>query len=310
MQHISKLPYYNLSSYLHKTYKTSVGKVCLDGGFTCPNRDGTCGVGGCLFCGEYGAGERLYSGLSIEEQAQYMMSHPGRRKKFIAYFQNFTNTYAPVSVLRQRYDAALTDPRVIVLSVGTRPDCLAPDTVALLASYRSRADVWVELGLQTANDRTAERIRRGYRRQVFEDAVNRLRAAGLPFIVHMMIGLPGENAADVADTADYIASFAPFGVKIHATYVMRGTALADWYREGRYTPLTEEEYVTLAADTLTRLPPQTVIHRLTGDCREDLLIAPVWNTGKGQILTAIQNKMKASGLTQGCRSGGKNVYGI
>lgn len=294
------VPYRTLGSYLKETYGCEVGKICIDGGFTCPNRDGTVGYGGCMFCGERGAGEHLREGVSIEEQVSSFFSRPHRQKKFIAYFQNFTNTYAPADILRKRYTAALGDSRVIALAVGTRPDCIDGDVIRVLLEMKKRGDVWVELGLQTAHDDVAARFGRGYPTAVFGQAANLLREAGIPTVVHLMVGLPGDSPEGVRETADYVATLSPFGVKIHSVYVMDGTRLADLLRTGGYTPVTMEEYVSAVTYILSHLPTETVIHRLTGDCPDGRLLAPAFAADKAAVLRAIRARMAAEGWRQGC----------
>lgn len=292
-------PYYTLNQRMQAVYGHKIRKICVDGGFTCPNRDGTCGVGGCTFCGERGAGEQLDPTVSIKEQVRRVLTaKPGN--EWILYFQNFTNTYAPVEVLRARYDAALTDGSIRVLDIGTRPDCIDEAVCALLADYAKEREVWVELGLQTANDRTAERIHRGYPLAKFLEAIALLHRYHLPVIVHIIIGLPGETAADVLHTVEVLNSCGIDGIKIHSLFVMKGTQLAADYLAGRFTPITAEEYIDTAIRTLTRLDPETVVHRMTGNCLRELLLAPDWIMERDRILVAIDRRMQAEGLTQGC----------
>ena len=288
--------YNNLSSYLKNKYGCSVGKICIDGGFSCPNRDGTVGCGGCIFCGERGAGEHIDPTLSIGEQVRAVLASPGRKYgKYIAYFQNFTNTYAPVEVLKRRYDAALIDPRIAVLAIGTRPDCINDEVARLLASYKDRLDVWVELGLQSASDQTARLINRGYPTEVYRRAVNLLDSYGISVVTHMIIGLPKEGEKEILETVELINSSKSFGVKIHSLYVSEGTALAELYRQGSYTPPTMEEYVRLAALAVRRLRPDLIIHRLTGDCPTGLLVAPMWNSEKNLVLDSIRKTLEEEG---------------
>ena len=291
--------YKNLSGYLREKYGKRLSKICIDGGFSCPNRDGKCGIGGCTYCGERGAGEHIDPRGSIEEQVRSALSNAKSDAKFIAYFQNFTNTYAPVSILRERYDAALFDKRVVLLAVGTRPDCIDEGVAELLSSYRDRVDVWVELGLQTSSDVTAKRINRGYETAVFLRAAQILRQYGIPFVVHIMIGLPGEGESEAFDTVSVVNSVHPFGVKIHSTYVMGGTVLEDEYRRGEYTPIERDDYVRICANCIARLSPDVILHRITGDCPRDMLVAPTWNTDKNGIISDINRYMEENGLFQG-----------
>ncbi|MBO5945407.1 MAG: TIGR01212 family radical SAM protein, partial [Clostridia bacterium] len=274
-------------------------KICIDGGFSCPNRDGKCGTGGCICCGERGAGEHIDPTSSIGEQVRSALSMGAENDNFIAYFQNFTNTYAPVDILKERYDAALIDERIRILSIGTRPDCIDEDVCKLLAEYNKDREVWVELGLQTSSDLTASVIRRGYTLDVFKSAAALLKKYGIKTFVHMIIGLPGEGEDEALDTARTIAKIRPFGVKIHSIYVMEGTELARMYRENRYTPPSLDEYKSICAKVIATLPSDTVIHRITGDCPRSMLVAPDWNADKNEIIKRIQEELRLRGLRQG-----------
>ncbi len=293
------LTYHNLSGYLKSKYHGKVAKICIDGGFTCPNRDGTCGFGGCIFCGERGAGEHINPLGSIRSQVESYFSKQPKADKFIAYFQNFTNTYAPVDVLKRRYDEALIDPRIVILDIGTRPDCINEEVVRLLAEYNKNYEVWVELGLQTANDATAQFINRGYGRDVFANAVALLHKYGLRIVVHLIIGLPGETQADVENTVAYLNQFPIWGLKIHSLYVMKDTALEKLYHTGAFVPQSMREYIDSAVYVLTHVDPDLIIHRLTGDCPKDLLVAPDWNEKKTEILNTITSIMEKNQYTQG-----------
>ena len=292
--------YNNLSGYFRKKYGKRIGKICIDGGFTCPNRDGTCGVGGCIFCGERGAGEHIDPQKSIREQVTAAISKAKEDDLFVAYFQNFTNTYAPVEVLKERYDAALIDARIIALAIGTRPDTVTEDICKLIASYKNKLDVWVELGFQTASDKTAEIINRGYTKDVFEGAIDLLNRYNIPVCVHMMIGLPGESLSDVKQSTEYISKLNVWGIKIHSLYVMKNTVLDKMYKAGKYTPQTLEEYVEAAVYMLTHISSDVIVHRITGDCPEGLLSAPEWNKSKHEVIRAITSYMNERGYTQGC----------
>ncbi len=293
--------YNNLSGYFREKYGRRLSKICIDGGFSCPNRDGRCGKGGCIYCGERGAGEHIDPTLSIGEQVRGALADAEADDMFVAYFQNFTNTYAPVSVLKERYDAALIDERIKVLAIGTRPDCIDEEIAKLIASYKERCDVWVEFGLQTASDKTADIINRGYHRDAFEAAMELMKKYAIPVVVHLIVGLPDESIEDVKDTVEYINRFELFGIKIHSIYVMRGTRLAEMYEMGEYTPPTMEEYVESAVYILTHIKPSVTVHRLTGDCPRDRLVAPQWNRAKNEIINTIVYKMQLYGLSQGCK---------
>ena len=199
--------YNNLSGYFREKYGRRLGKICIDGGFSCPNRDGKCGEGGCIYCGERGAGEHIDTTASIKEQILGGLDGADDEDLFVAYFQNFTNTYAPIEVLKERYDAALIDKRIKVLAIGTRPDCIDEDVARLIFSYKDRVDVWVELGLQTANDKTADLINRGYHKEAFECAMEILERYSIPVVVHLIVGLPDEDLGDVKETVEYINRF-------------------------------------------------------------------------------------------------------
>ncbi len=292
--------YRTLKEYLKEKYGCTVKKICIDAGFSCPNRDGAVGFGGCIYCGERGAGEHLDPRVSITEQVKLGLLRGGA-DAYIAYFQNFTNTYADVKTLKERYDAALIDDRIRVLAIGTRPDCLSDEVCRLIASYKGRVDVWVELGLQTANDRTAEIINRGYPLSTYKEATALLNSYGIPHITHIIIGLPNESEGDVLATVDEVNASGAVGVKIHSIYVMEGTRLADMYRKNLYTPPTLEEYVDLAAKALARLRSDIVVHRVTGDAPRDMLVAPEWNKDKSKIIRLVREKYE--NLARGEKNG-------
>ncbi|MBQ8922518.1 MAG: TIGR01212 family radical SAM protein [Oscillospiraceae bacterium] len=292
-------PYRTVNRYLQSKYGQKIRKICIDGGFTCPNRDGTCGVGGCTFCGERGAGEQLDPAKTIREQAEAVLSKAAPDSAWIVYFQNFTNTYAPAGELRRRYDAALFDDRVKILDIGTRPDCITGEIAALLAEYNEKYEVWVELGLQTANDATAKALNRGYDLACFLRAVRLLHRYGLRVIVHMIIGLPGETKEDVLHTVEVINAQQVFGVKIHSLFVMKGTALAEQYQSGAFTPISMQEYIDRAIAAVTHLSPEIIIHRLTGNCLREYLLAPDWIIQRDLILVTIDRRMQANKLVQG-----------
>jgi radical SAM protein (TIGR01212 family) len=284
--------YNNLSGYFREKYGKRLSKICIDGGFSCPNRDGTCGHGGCIYCGERGAGEHIDTTLSIRDQVRFALEKAKPDDLFVAYFQNFTNTYADPATLKERYDAALIDERIKVLAIGTRPDCIDEEKAKLIASYKKKYDVWVELGLQTADDNTAKIINRGYARETFERAMEILSKYGIPVVVHLIVGLPGENIENIKNTVKYINRFKLFGIKIHSMYVMEGTTLAEMYRKGDYTPITQNEYVNSVAYILTNIPKEWIIHRLTGDCPRDMLVAPDWNLRKSETIDKIVQKLQ------------------
>ena len=292
--------YNNLSGFFREKYGQRLKKICIDGGFSCPNRDGKCGTGGCIYCGERGAGEHITPELSIGEQVRTAIASAAPNDKFIAYFQNFSNTYADVDVLRKRYDSALIDGRIVALAIGTRPDCIDEEKAELISEYSKKLDVWVELGLQSSNDATANRINRGYPLSVFEKAVAILESHKIPIVAHMIIGLPGESKTDAVNTAKYISSKNGIsGVKIHSIYVMEGTRLAEDYRNNLYTPPTISDYADIAAECVGYIRKDMVIHRLTGDCPRELLVAPDWNRDKNEIISLINKVMEEKKIAQG-----------
>ncbi len=291
--------YNNLSGYFRKKYGRRLSKICIDGGFSCPNRDGVSGEGGCIFCGERGAGEHIDPTLSIRTQVEKALASADPCEKFVAYFQNFTNTYADIETLKERYDAALIDERICVLAIGTRPDCIDERVAQLIASYKKSCDVWVELGLQTASDKTAELINRGYKTEVFERAVKILKKHGIDVVAHIIIGLPDEGLEDIKKTVDFLTRLPISGLKIHSIYVMEGTRLAEMYKRGEYTPPTLSEYIEAAVYILSHISPDIIIHRLTGDCPRDLLLAPDWNKDKQKNIDLIVKTMEMRELSQG-----------
>ena len=247
--------YNHLNEYYKNKFGERVLKICIDGNFTCPNRDGKCGYGGCIFCGEAGSGEHLNSLESIKNQVEnYFSSYKAERaNKFIVYFQNFSNTYGTLENLKEKYDAALIDDRIIGISIATRPDCINEEIVKLLSNYKNKYFVSVELGLQTSNDETAKIINRGYDSSIFTSAVTLLRKYDIDVITHIMIGLPNETKEDLENTIDFINKHDIQGLKIHSTYVIKNTKLADMFYKNQYIPLTLEEYIELACYTISHI---------------------------------------------------------
>jgi len=293
--------YADLRSFLQRRFGCRVHKITLDAHFTCPNLDGSKAIGGCIFCHQ-GSGHSTLGALSVAEQLARGKAYLRRRHKaerFLAYFQRYTNTYAPVETLRHLYDEALAVEDVVGLVVGTRPDC-APDPVLdLLEEYARRTYVAVEYGLQSIHDRTLERVNRAHGSAEFVDAVHRTAGRGIHTCAHVMLGLPGETRADMLATAQAIAALPLDGIKIHLTYVLKHTVLGDMYLEGQYRPLEITEYVETVCDFLERLPPGMVVHRLTGDPPRDLLLAPQWALQKWQVLNAIHTELARRDSFQG-----------
>lgn len=297
-------PYRDIGTYLKEKLGRKAVKLCLDGGFTCPNRDGSKATGGCMFCGARGAGDFAPNAhLPIEEQVRMRLSAPlgGRRAScYIAYFQNFSATYAPLAVLRARYDAALCDGRIVGLAVATRPDCIDEGVADLLAEYAARMPVWVELGVQTASEETAARMNMACPRPQFAHAVALLATRHVDTVAHMMVGLPGEGCAAALDTLRLIQAQPVWGIKIHSLYVMQGAPLAALWRAGGYTPLSFEEYTETVAILVAHMRPDIVVHRLTGDCPKGELLAPAWSAEKNKVLERIHAILHEHGWYQGC----------
>ncbi len=299
---VGVMHYRTLNQWLREKYGRKVYKLALQGVTTCPNRDGTVGERGCIFCSEYGSGEFAASG-EIEEQLRCAKARVADKVPpdvgYIAYFQSFTNTYAPVERLRSLFTAAIAPPEVVALSVATRPDCLGGDVLDLLEELNREKDVWVELGLQTIHPVTADYIRRGYPLEVFDRAVEELHRRGITVVVHQIIGLPGETEEMICATADYIARSGADGVKFHLLHVLRGTDLAAEYEAGRVDVLAMEEYFRLLAGCVERMATETVIHRLTGDGAKRDLIAPLWSGDKKRVLNAMHRYFEERDVQQG-----------
>ena len=292
--------YNRLTEYLKNKFGERTLKICIDGGFTCPNRDGKCGYGGCIFCGESGSGEHLKKTSIPEQVHNFLSSYRGARaNKFICYFQNFTNTYDSINNLKIKYDSALIDSRIVALAIATRPDCITEDIVKLLSSYKSKYYVWVELGLQTSNDKTASLINRGYTSDVFTRAVNLLNKYNIDVVTHIMVGLPGENFQDIKSTVNFINAHNIQGLKVHSTYVIKGTKLEIMYGNASYIPITYEDYMEALIYIITHIPKEIVIHRISGDAPKDLLIAPEWNTHKKLVMNGLDKVLKEKNLYQG-----------
>lgn len=275
-----------LSDHYREKFGCKVYKLSLNGGFTCPNRDGTLGTRGCIFC--TGSAEFAEGGpdpIPVQlERAKLRVSAKNKGGKYIAYFQSFTNTYAPVDRLRELYFAAIEPKDIVGLSIGTRPDCLSPETVALLSEIHQIKPVSVELGLQTVHEPTVSYIRRGYRNEVYFDAVRRLKAVGIEVVTHIIIGLPGENAEMAMETTRQAVAAGTDGVKFHLLHVLQNTGLAEDYRQGKFPCLTLEEYGEILKNCISLLPEETVIHRITGDGAKKDLIAPQWSADKKRVL--------------------------
>lgn len=295
--------YRSLNHDLRERFGGKVMKISLDGGFSCPNRDGTLSFDGCIFCSERGsgdfAGDRLSSLTEQFETVRRTLSDKWTSGKYIAYFQAFTNTYDTPDRLRERYEEALAQPVVVGLAIATRPDCLSDGIIALLQELSQRTYLWVELGLQTCHDETARRINRGYDRSVYESAMERLTRAGIEAVTHVIFGLPGETREDMLETVRYVRDQGSRGVKFHLLHLMRHTPLESVYQSGGLRFLEEAEYITLICDAIGLLSPDMVVHRLTGDSPRELLIGPMWSLKKWEILNAIDSELTRRDIIQG-----------
>ena len=291
--------WHSLNEELRRQFGGKVYKLALSGGMTCPNRDGTLDTRGCIFCD--GAGAFTATG-GIKEQleaAKLRVALKAKNARYIAYFQDFTNTYAPVERLRELFSAAMAPEEIAALSVATRPDCLPPPVLDLLRELNGRKPVWVELGLQTIHPSTAAWLRRGYGLPVFDEAVRNLKAIGVTVVVHQILGLPGETPEEMAETAEYIGKSGADGIKFHLLHVLRGTDLEAEWRKGAVRPMELDEYIAVLEGCIRRIPPELVIHRLTGDGAKRDLLAPLWSGDKKRVLNAIRAEFLRDDLIQG-----------
>ena len=289
--------YKSLNEHLRERFGTKVYKIALSSGCTCPNRDGTVGVGGCIFCADTGSGDFAQSAeLPIKEQiklAKEKISAKNKDGKYIAYFQSFTNTYGSVEFLEPKFREALADEDVVALSIATRPDCLPEDILEMLARLNAIKPVWVELGLQTIHEETAKYIRRGYELEVYDKAVKDLRAIGVEVITHVIIGLPGESEEDILATVRYVVDSKAEGIKLQLLHVIEGTDLAIDYRSGAFNTLEMDEYIRIIRKCVELIPETMVIHRLTGDGNKKTLLAPLWSGDKKKVLNALNQVLRA-----------------
>jgi len=284
-----------INDHLQKEYGCKVYKIALNAGFSCPNRDGKLGTGGCIFCSKGGSGEFAQDEhLSITDQIEEgkkLISSKIKEGKFIAYFQAYTNTYAPVPTLRKVFTEAVSHRDIVAISVATRPDCLPPDVLDLLEELNGIKPVWVELGLQTIHKRTAEYIRRGYGLEVYDRAVSELKKRGIEVITHVILGLPGEDTDMMKATVKYVCDAGSDGIKLQLLHVLKGTDLEKDYREGKFEVLTEDEYINILKECVKIIPETTVIHRLTGDGDKKILVAPLWSGDKKHMINRIRSEI-------------------
>lgn len=303
--------YFDLNQALRRRFGCRVQKISLDAGLTCPNRDGRLGRGGCIYCNARGSGTGAWPSQSIAEQLETGKVFARRRykaEKFIAYFQSFSNTYAPVETLRRLYEEALAVPDIVGLAIGTRPDCADEAVLDLLDEMNRRTWVTLEYGLQSIHDKTLERINRGHSAGVFMDAVDRTRKKGIDVCAHVILGLPGEGRKEMLETAEALAAADIQAVKIHLLYVIRGTELHRLYETGGYRCMNREDYVNTVAEFLALLPPGMIIHRLTGDPHPEELAAPLWAQEKQANLQAVRETLRRRNLRQGKNCG--RVQGV
>ena len=292
--------YYSLNEYLKEQYGHKIYKLALNGGMTCPNRDGLIDFRGCIFCSAGGSGD-FATGLCDFDKAKELIKDKYSGNDFIAYFQSFTNTYAPVSYLEQLYMPIIKRDDVRILSIATRPDCLSDECIELLDKLNKIKPVWIELGLQTIHERTARYIRRGYSLDDFENAVSRLNKIGIRPIVHMIIGLPGESHDEILQTAAYLSHMNISGIKLQLLHVLKNTDLATDYNNGCFKVLELDEYISIVADILQILPADMIIHRITGDGPKNLLIAPLWSANKKNVLNSLNRYLRDNNIIQGSK---------
>lgn len=296
-------PYYSLDYYLKEKFGEKIYKIALDGGMTCPNRDGTLDTRGCIFCSSGGSGDfAVHKKTSVTEQINdaitLLKSHDKKTgSKYIAYFQSYSNTYASADYLRSLYIEALNHPDIVGLSIGTRPDCFDEDIYALISECNSIKPVWIELGLQTIHEKTADFIRRGYPLSIFEETVRRLRSLNIDIVTHIILGLPGETTENIIETIHYLNHANIQGIKLQLLHILKGTDLADYLPDIKI--YTEEEYINLLVRCIGELSPDIVIHRLTGDGPKDLLIAPLWSLNKRHVLNNLAHTLKKENMYQG-----------
>jgi radical SAM protein (TIGR01212 family) len=295
--------YNTLNEELRRQFGTKVMKLSLDGGFTCPNRDGTVGIRGCIFCGEEGSGE--FAGrrtISIKEQAEdqkKLLSRKWDTDKYIVYFQNFTNTYGKIERLKSLYYEAMNIEGVVGLAIATRPDCLDEQVIDLLEELNEKTYLWIELGLQTIHERTSKFIRRGYTLSIYNEAIEKLKKRNIKVVTHIILGLPDESREETLDTVRFVANTNTWGVKLHSLYIQKDTDLYNYYLKNPFYIMNKEEYISLVVDALELIPPNMVIHRVTGDGKRELLHEPIWSLDKLKILSSIDKELKLRDSHQG-----------
>ena len=292
----------NIDYYLKEKFGEKIFKVSLDGGFTCPNRDGTLSYKGCIFCSESGSGEftgNRKNSITNQINEQIKFLEKGVDKKYIAYFQNFTGTYGNIDYLRSVYEEAIKHPNIVGLAIATRADCLSEEVLGLLSEFNEKTHLWIEIGLQTVNDKTAEIINRGYKTEIFTEKMKELNKRNIKVVTHVIIGLPNENKNDVFSTIDYINEQKTWGIKLHLLYILKNTGLFEYYKSNPFEIMKKEEYISLVTEIISRLDKKIVIHRLTGDAPWKDLYEPKWSTDKRGILNGINKLLKEKKIYQG-----------
>jgi len=302
---VSGKRYKTLNDELKNIFGQKIMKLSLDGGFTCPNRDGTLGYQGCIFCGEEGSGE--FAGtryrpikMQVEEQIE-LLSKKWKTDKYIAYFQNFTNTYAPIDRLKKLYDEALEIEGIVGLAIATRPDCIDEDVLDLLSELNKRTFLWVELGLQSIHERSERFIRRGYPLEKYKEIVLQLKKRNIRVVTHLIIGLPFETKEDMMESVKYVGDTNTWGIKLHSLYIQKDTDIYGYYLNNPFRILTKDEYIDIIVDSLEILPRDMIIHRVTGDGKKELLFEPIWSKDKLGVLTSIDKELKIRDSYQGIR---------
>ena len=293
---------YNAIDSLKEKFGEKIFKVSLDGGFTCPNRDGTLSYKGCIFCSESGSGEftgNRENSITNQINEQIKFLEKGVDKKYIAYFQNFTGTYGNIEHLRSVYEEAIKHPNIVGLAIATRADCLSEEVLGLLSEFNKKTHLWIEIGLQTVNDKTAEIINRGYKTEVFTEKMKELNKRNIKVVTHVIIGLPNENKNDVFSTIDYINEQKTWGIKLHLLYILKNTGLFEYYKSNPFEIMKKEEYISLVTEIISRLDKKIVTHRLTGDAPWKDLYEPKWSTDKRGILNGINKFLKEKKIYQG-----------
>lgn len=288
--------YNTLNSELKRIFGEKVMKLSLDGGFTCPNRDGTLGTRGCIFCSEEGSGEFAGSRfVSIKEQVEQqkkLLSTKWKANKYIAYFQNFTNTYGPIEQLKRVYNEALKIDNIVGLAIATRPDCINDEILELLDDLNKRTFLWLELGLQSIHERSEKFIRRGYPLSTYEKAIEELKKRNIKVVTHLIVGLPNEDKDDILSSVTYVAQTNTWGIKLHSLYIQEGTDIYNHYINNPHKMLTKEEYVDIIVDAIEILPGNMIIHRVTGDARKEILYEPKWSADKLGVISSIDKELK------------------